>query len=160
MNSIITDMPDRDVRPIQLIDRFILTQITELEHQFTLVFPATWVTEILRVDHAQILALPFYNPLLVGIIDRDGEITPLIAAARLLDLVPSYLSDRLMVVRLNKSSEMLGNIGVIVDRFIGTVTRQELPPDLFTAHRAGELVMMRSTLVPIDSWQPKYQLSY
>jgi chemotaxis signal transduction protein len=159
MNAIIADTTDLSTSQIQLVDRFILTQVTGIENQFTLVFPATWVTEILRVDRDKILTLPFYNPLLMGIIDRDGEITPLISAARLLNLVPAYLSEKLIVVRLNKSHEMLGNMGLIVDRSIGTATRQELPPDLFSAHRAGDLVMMRSTLVPIDSWQPQYQLS-
>ncbi len=159
MNAIVADIAEQNTSQVQLIDRFILTQITGVECQSILVFPATWVTEILRVNRTQILALPFYNPLLVGIIDRDGEIIPLIAAARLLDLVPPYLPEQLMVVKLNKSSEMLGNVGLIVDRLIGTTTRQELPPDLFTAHRAGELVMMRSALVPIDSWQPQYQLA-
>jgi chemotaxis signal transduction protein len=158
MNAIITDIAEQDISQLQLIDRFILTRVTEVEREFVLVFPATWVTKILRVNRNQILVLPFYNPLLVGIIDRDGEIIPLIAAARLLDLVPPSLPEQLMVVKLNKSSEMLGNVGLIVDRLIGTTTRQELPPDLFTAHRAGELVMMRSALVPMDSWQPQHQL--
>jgi chemotaxis signal transduction protein len=144
------------------IDRFILTQVigtkAGIEQYFTLVFPAAWVSEILRIDRSQILELPFYDRALIGIIDRGGQITPLIAAAQCLE-VQSSLSEKLIVVRLNKANERLGNVGLIVDRLIGTTTRQELPPDLFTADRAGEMVMMRSTLVALDIWQPQYQLS-
>jgi hypothetical protein len=52
-----------------LEQRFILTQVEQL----TLVLPATWVTEIIRIDRSQILDLPFYDPLLVGIADRHGS---------------------------------------------------------------------------------------
>ena len=40
---------------IALVDRFILTQVAES----TLVFPAAWVAEIIRIDRSQILDLPF-----------------------------------------------------------------------------------------------------
>jgi chemotaxis signal transduction protein len=141
--------------------RFILTQVERL----TLVLPATWVAEILRIDRSQILDLPFYDPLLVGIANYNGQITPLIATARLLEITPGSLPERLVVVRLvggkpapleNRSAEGLGNVGLIVDRAIGSATRAELPPELFTADRAGSMVMMRAALVPTNLWQPKY----
>jgi chemotaxis signal transduction protein len=141
------------------IDRFILTQVigtkAGIEQYFTLVFPAAWVVEILRIDRSQILKLPFYHSSLIGVIDRGGQITPLIAAAHCLEVQPS-LGEKLMVVRLNEANEELGNVGLIVDRLIGTTTRQELPPDLFTVDLAGKMVLMRSTLVSPDIWRPQY----
>jgi hypothetical protein len=137
---------------ITLADRFILTQVADL----TLVFPATWVAEIVRIDRSQILDLPFYDPLLVGIANYNGRVTPLIAAAKLLELNKWSLSARSIVVRLNESVDRLGNVGFIVDRAIGNTTRSELPPELFTTNRSGSLVMMQSKLVPANLWQPRY----
>jgi chemotaxis signal transduction protein len=136
-----------------LEQRFILTQVERL----TLVLPATWVTEIIRIDRSQILDLPFYDPLLVGIANRHSRIVPLIATDRLLEVVPSSLPERLVVVLLeDRGDRELGKVGLIVDRAIGSSTRQELPPALFTTNRTESMVMMRSDLVPTTLWQPKY----
>jgi chemotaxis signal transduction protein len=132
--------------------RFILTQVEQL----TLVFPATWVAEITRIDRSQILDLPFYDSLLLGVANYSGQITPLIAAARLLEVAQVSLSKRLVAIRLDRSAGRLGNVSLIVDRAIGSITREELPPALFTADRAGTMVMMRSHLVPASLWQPQY----
>ena len=132
--------------------RFILTQVADR----TLVFSAAWVTEIWRVDRSQILDLPFYDPLLVGIATHNGQVTPLIAAARLLQLATFALPERLMVVRLNQAAGRLENVSIIVDRAIGTKQREELPAELFTTRQDGSMVMMRSDLVPASLWQPQY----
>jgi chemotaxis signal transduction protein len=135
-----------------LADRFILTQVDRQ----TLVFPATWVAEILRIDRSQILSLPFYDSLLVGIANYNGKMTPLIAAARLLELEQFTVPERVMVVRLNQTAGQLENVGIIVDRAIGSSTRDELPCDLFITNSAHGMVMMRSQLVPTSLWQPQY----
>jgi chemotaxis signal transduction protein len=135
-----------------LVNRFILTQVDRQ----TLVFPATWVTEILRIDRSQILDLPFYDSLLVGLANYNGRMTPLIAAARLLEVENFVVPERVMVVRLNEAAGPLENVGIIVDRAIGSSHRAELSPQLFTTNRAGEKVLMRSSLVPTSLWQPQY----
>ena len=132
--------------------RFILTQVEHL----TLVFPATWVVEIIRTDRSQVLDLPFYDPLLVGIVNYNSQITPLIATCGLLAVAPASLAERLVVVRLDPGAGELGNVGLIVDRAIGSITREQLPPELFSSDRSGSMVMMRSSLVPSNLWQPKY----
>jgi hypothetical protein len=137
---------------LTLADRFILTQVADL----TLVFPATWVAEIVRIDRSQIMDLPFYDPLLVGIANYNGRVTPLIAAARLLEVGKLSVPERSIVVRLNETADRLGNVGFIVDRAIGNTTRAELPPEIFTTERSGSLVMMHSNLVPTNLWQPQY----
>jgi chemotaxis signal transduction protein len=135
-----------------LTNRFILTQVDRQ----TLVFPATWVTEILRIDRSQILDLPFYDSLLVGIANYNGRMTPLIAAARLLEAETFVVPERVMVVRLNEAAGQLENVGIIVDRAIGSSTRDELPSDLFVTNSVHGMVMMRSQLVPTSLWQPHY----
>ena len=153
MSANITNlMPPVVGTAFDLEQRFILTQVERL----TLVLPAIWVTEIIRIDRSQILDLPFYDPLLVGIADRKGRIVPLIATDRLLDVATGSLAERVVVVLLeDRGDRTLGNVGLIVDRAIGSSTRQELPPELFTADRAGSMVMIGSTLVPTNLWQPK-----
>jgi chemotaxis signal transduction protein len=135
-----------------LADRFILTQV----ERHTLVFPATWVAEIVRIDRSQILGLPFYDSLLVGIANYNGLMTPLIAAARLLELKQFTVPERIMVMRLNQAAGQLENVGIIVDRAIGSSTRDELPSDLFSTNNAIGMVMMQSALVPTSLWQPQY----
>jgi chemotaxis signal transduction protein len=154
MSASITNlMPPVIGTTVDLEQRFILTQVERL----TLVLPATWVTEIIRIDRSQILDLPFYDPLLVGIADRHGRIVPLIATDRLLEVTPRSLPERVVVVLLEDSGgQELGKVGLIVDRAIGSITRQELPPELFTASRTESMVMIRSDLVPTNLWQPKY----
>jgi chemotaxis signal transduction protein len=136
-----------------LADRFISTQV----ERFTLVFPAVWVSEILRLERSQILDLPFYDPLLLGIVNHNAQITPLIAAARLLETIePFNLKEKLMVVRLNQSAGSLANIGVVVDRSIGSYTRQELPPELFEPNQIdSNILLMRPELIPANLWQPQ-----
>jgi chemotaxis signal transduction protein len=150
-----TISPPTQLVPAQtlLADRYILTQVERL----TLVFPAVWVAEIIRLDRSQILDLPFYAPLLLGVVNHNAQITPLIAAARLLETsAPFNLQERLMVIRLNEAAGKIANVGIVVDRAIGSSTRQELPPDLFASSTINaELVLMRHELIPADLWQPQ-----
>jgi chemotaxis signal transduction protein len=136
-----------------LRNRFILTEV----ERFTLVFPAVWVAEILRLDRSQILDLPFYGPLMVGIVNHNGQITPLVAAARLLKVESFTLRERLLVVRLNQTAGSLANIGFIVDRAIASSTRDKLPADLFTtaATTTSEMVLLHPELIPAGIWQPQ-----
>lgn len=138
---------------ISLADRFILTGV----ERFTLVFPAVWVAEVWRFDRVQVLDLPFYDSLLVGIVHHKAQITPIVAAARLLKTPePFRLTDRLMVVKLNAAAGKLANVGVVVDRAIGGSTRRELPPELFASSKSSlEMVLMRPELVPSSLWQPQ-----
>jgi hypothetical protein len=148
MNTTINNLTPITTEQTSLADRFILTQV----ERHTLVFPA----EILRIDRSQILGLPFYESLLVGIANYNGLMTPLIAAARLLELNQFTVPERVMVVRLNQAAGQLENVGIIVDRAVGSSTRDELPSDLFITHSAHGMVMMRSSLVPTSLWQPQY----
>ncbi len=136
-----------------LADRFILTTV----ERFTLVFPAAWVAEIIRLDRSKILDLPFYNPISIGIVNHNAQIIPLIAAAKLLETTePFLLKEKLMIVKFDRSAHQLPNVGIVVDRAIGSTTRQELPPDLFNSSKiAADLVLMRPELIPSDIWQPQ-----
>jgi chemotaxis signal transduction protein len=137
---------------IILADRFISTKVAET----TLVFPAIWVAEILRIDRSQILDLPFYDPLLVGVVHHNGQIIPLVSAARLLKVEQLGIQERSIVIKLDRTAGKLANIGLIVDRAIGTVNRQDLPPALFsTTETIDGMLLIHSDLIPTDLWQPR-----
>jgi chemotaxis signal transduction protein len=151
MTAITTDRASAVTPQIALADRFILTGVERL----TLVFPAVWVAEILRIERSQILDLPFYNPLLVGIVNHSGLVTPLIAASRLLDSTSSTLPERLLVVRLDRTAANFANVGIIVDRAIGSSNRNELPPSLFDpASNDTQMRLISAAAIPPDLWQP------
>jgi chemotaxis signal transduction protein len=136
-----------------LVDRFILTQVDRL----TLVFPALWVAEIVRIERSQILDLPFYTPLLAGITHQNGKILPLISAHRLLHSAQTGLRETSTVVKLNSSAESLSRIGLVVDHAVGSRTRNDLPDSLFegTPKTAESMVLIGPELLPPDLWQPQ-----
>jgi chemotaxis signal transduction protein len=135
-----------------LAERFISTEVAGI----TLVFPAIWVTEILRIDRSQILDLPFYNPLLVGIVHHNSQIIPLISASRLLKVEQFVIPERSIVVKLAPTAGKLANIGFIVDRTIGSVNRQDLPPAIFSTSKTIDgMLLMHPDLIPPDLWQPR-----
>jgi chemotaxis signal transduction protein len=154
MTAIATNDPTSQVENQSVLtDRFILTEVDK----FTLVFPAIWVTDILRIDRSQILDLPFYDSLIVGIINHNGQITPLVATARTLKVKRFSLPEKLLVVRLNQVAGTLANVGFIIDRAIASSTRDKLPANLFTATptTASEMVLMCPELIPAEIWQPQ-----
>lgn len=136
-----------------LRERFILVQV----QSFSLVIPAAWVAEIFRIERPQILSLPFYSPVLVGITHHGGRVLPLLSAHHLLKTDPPSLRETVMVVKLNDAAETLAHVGLVVDRTLGSQTRAELPPAIFAdaSNAMSEpIVLLPTTGVPSDLWQP------
>lgn len=131
-----------------LVDRFILTQVANK----IVVFPATWVGEVLRIDRAFVLNLPFYNQLVAGIVDRNGQTIPLVNTASLLKLEQLNLPERFVVVKLDRAEDGLTNVGLIVDRLVGNITRAELSSELFTTHNSGGMILIQSHIFPTNLW--------
>jgi chemotaxis signal transduction protein len=152
MMTVTTDRTSQATTPTVLADRFILTEVD----RSTLVFPAEWVAEIWRIDRTEILELPFYDSLLVGIVHHHGSIVPLVAAARLLELTFT-LRERLLVVRLNETAGKLANVGIIVDRAIGSSNRDLLPPSIFepAVDLYAETILLDPATISPDLWQPQ-----
>lgn len=136
-----------------LSDRFILTQVQSI----TLVIPAAWVTEIFRVERSQILPLPFYSPLLLGITHQSGQVLPLLSAHSLLTAESALPKENNMVVKLGDAAGSLAQVGLIIDRTLGSQTRTELPSDLFSESPQSPpaaMMLLRPEMVSADLWQP------
>lgn len=136
-----------------LSDRFILTQVQSI----TLVIPAVWVTEIFRVERSQVLPLPFYNPLLLGITHQGGQVLPLLSAHSLLTAESALPRENNMVVKLGDAAGSLAQVGLIIDRTLGSQTRTALPSDLFSESPQSPpaaMMLLRPEMVSADLWQP------
>ncbi len=144
-----------------LSDRFILAQVQSV----TLVIPAAWIADIFRVERSQILSLPFYSALLVGITHQGGRVLPLLSAHSLLQAEPVSLKgssafslrENNMVVKLGDAAGALAQVGLVIDRTLGSQTRAELPAAIFSKspqspHEA--MVLLHPEMVGPELWQP------
>jgi hypothetical protein len=136
-----------------LSDRFLLAQVQTL----TLVIPALWVVEIFRVERSQILALPFYSPLLIGITHHGGRVLPLLSSSTLLNAPSTSLRENTMVVKLGDAAGSLAQVGIVIDRPLGSQTRAEIPSTVFADAAQSpndSIVLLRPERVSADLWQP------
>lgn len=110
-----------------LQDRYILTQVG---HQ-RLAFPSQWVAEILLIERWQILNLPFYAPMILGVVHHQGRIVPLLAIQHLFAGNPGTIRETVSVVQLSREAGNLAGIGIVVDRALENRSRDQLPDGLF-----------------------------
>jgi CheW-like domain len=139
--------------PDALSERFILAQVQSI----TLVIPADWVAEVFRVERSQILPLPFYSPLLVGITHQGGQVLPLLSAHRLLTAESALLRENSMVIKLGDAAGALAQVGLVIDRTLGSQTRTELPSAVFLESPQSSnaaMILLRPEMVSADLWQP------
>lgn len=136
-----------------LSDRFILTQVQSV----TLIIPAVWIADIFRVERSQILSLPFYSALLIGITHQGGRVLPLVSAHSLLQTESVSLRENNMVVKLSDAAGALAQVGLVVDRTLGSQTRAELPDAVFSKLPQSPneaMVLLRPEMVGPELWQP------
>jgi chemotaxis signal transduction protein len=129
-----------------LQSRPILTQVGQQQ----LAFPSHWVAEILLVERSKILSLPFYDPMLLGLIYRQGQVIPLISAHVLLsealdqDKRFRAMQETLTVIHLGQTTHQLAGIGIVVEEIVNNPTAQ-----LLSKQRVFQL-----SDVPSHIWQP------
>ncbi|NKB17825.1 MAG: chemotaxis protein CheW [Pseudanabaena sp. CRU_2_10] len=140
--------------------RFILAGVD----QFIIVFPSNVVADISIVDRSQILSLPFYDPVIWGIIHRSGQIVPLVSLRQIFGVSAGFMTERqrLTVVQLNPAMGGLAGVGLIVDTTLGTSSVQELPSDLFSAEMStgssksnSKMRLFQPEMLGDRLWQPQ-----
>ncbi|SRR5579883_1054907 len=128
--------------------RYMLTQVGNQQ----LVFPTNWVAEIMLIERSQILKLPFYDRLLMGLIHYNGSIVPLLSARHLLQQALSQdghsksLKETLSVMRLRSTVDGLAGVGIVVDQVMGS-----LAPAQITEQR-----LFQPSDIPDHLWQPRW----
>jgi chemotaxis signal transduction protein len=93
-------------------------------------FPDVLVSEIMILERSAILALPFYENAIVGVVHHQATLMPLLLLRLLMGEQRALITESLTVVRLSKITEdlnykHLAGIGLIVDRVIGSLTTEE-----------------------------------
>lgn len=145
------------IYPNQTEQRFILAQVDKL----TIVFPSAMVAEILIVERSQILALPFYEPAVLGCVHNAGQIVPLVSMHPIVRTKAGLTKESLTVVRLADIAGVAG-IGLVVDRILGSKSPEQLPPDVFTnelsvdsANADIKMWLFRPEVLSSHFWQPQ-----
>lgn len=137
-------------------ERYILTQVGS----WVLVFPARWVAEIFRVQRSRILDLPFYQSPLVGVTHHNSQIIPLTSAHQVLQTTENTLRETVTVLQLSHEAERLANMGIIVDKALGSASKEELPPTVLTTQAlhppdTDSKVLFQPDWFPLDLWHPQ-----
>lgn len=127
--------------------RHLVTQAGQQQ----LAFPLQWVSEIMLVEQSHILALPFYDPMLFGVLHDKGDIVPLLVAplagkAETAAFIQSLKTKRtLTAVRLNRAAGRLAGVGLVVDRVI----------ERTAAESSSSVRIFQLEDIPSTVWQPR-----
>lgn len=122
--------------------------------------PSDWVAEIIRVSRSQLLDLPFYSPLFLGVIHHSGAILPLVSGHRLLQLPETGLRETSIVVSLNATVANLAHVGLVVDQLLGGTANTpsamtSWTPTVGTPPLPHTQVLLHPHWLPQDMWQPR-----
>ncbi|PZO44462.1 MAG: hypothetical protein DCF19_01535 [Pseudanabaena frigida] len=107
-------------------NRYIVTKVGDR----SVTFPDVLVSEIMIVERNAILALPFYEIAIMGVIHHQASIMPLLLLRLVMGEQRALITESLTVVRLSKvadelSDTKLSGVGVVVDRVFGSFTTEE-----------------------------------
>lgn len=144
-----------------LQERYILTQVGQQQ----LAFPSQWVAEILLIERSQILALPFYDPALLGVVHHHGRIVPLVAIQPLLEGVVRSMRETVSVVQLGHEVGPLAGIGIVVDQALENRSHDQMPTALVDADASTPsstktaLHLFQPQLLSDRLWQPQRWLA-
>jgi chemotaxis signal transduction protein len=128
--------------------RYLLAQVG----QHTLVFPASQVLQIIRIDRGKVLSLPFYPPVVAGIVHYNGSLLPLVTGHVLLGQAPSTGGELWTVMGWRQAHSL---VGIVIDRTLGSRNRADLPPELWTTSPPDRWTLMTDDLLPPNLWQPQ-----
>jgi chemotaxis signal transduction protein len=121
-------------------------------------FASALVSEILVVEHSQILPLPFYDPSLLGIIHHQGSMVPLVTGLGAGSQSGSWLQERIWAVRLSSAAGELAGVGVVVDQVLGSIAPQAVAPGSSLPDQPqvdfGQ-TWFRPEDIPAHLWQPQ-----
>lgn len=135
-----------------LSQRYILT----LVGQQKLAFAADWVLEIITFKRSQVLSLPFYNPMMLGVVYYRAKLVPLVDTSSILKLMPSEgMKETLMAVRLSRLTGELAGVGLLVDRAVGSLSREQL----VNYTEEPPIRVFQPEDFPSTIWQPQRECS-
>ncbi len=126
---------------------YILTQVGERR----IAFPTQTITGILLTERSQVLALPFYHEMILGVVHYQGQLVPLVTLRHLLEGKPSPLREVFNAVQLSESTSVPG-LGLIVDQLLGHCGEDQVADD-HTIERFQPQIL-EPTLWQPQRWTP------
>lgn len=130
-------------------------------------FPHTWVSEILLLPQAQVLALPFYPAPLLGVIHHQGVVVPILLGQMLLQSADESFSqattlpETLTILRLSPTVPQAAGVGIVIDQLLGQTSDGSLEqpaasPNNFVAPAKAmqEVIQFKPELISAQVWQP------
>jgi len=145
--------------------RYVLTGLG----QQTLVFPDVMVAEIMLVDRSYLLNIPFFGSAVLGVIQQQGNIIPLVSLRRALGEQNVLIPEKITVIRLSDFADDLVGTGLVVDKVLSSVSAEQyaasLPAQIAsqgssqTSNQVSSQIHVRIeyllTQLPTHVWQPQ-----
>ncbi|AFY73103.1 chemotaxis signal transduction protein [Synechococcus sp. PCC 7502] len=131
--------------------RYVLASLDHLQ----LVFPDVFVAEIMIVERSELLPIPFFNPSILGLVQQQGVITPLVSLKRALQGIKALVPEKITVVRLSEELEEIAGAGLVVDRVISSVTSDQYL-QLSSEVKQSEYLRLEGLLTRLGEtlWEP------
>jgi chemotaxis signal transduction protein len=133
-------------------ERYVLTRVKQQQ----LAFPTQWVAEIIRIeDHNRILPLPFYSPMILGIIHHQGSLIPLLASECMWMNLSESPSDGILrgqtlsAIRLSEAAGEMAGIALVVDQVVNTVSTEML------SQQSQPVRLFELASIPSQVWHPQ-----
>lgn len=139
--------------------RYILTQVENQQ----LAFPTQWVTEIILVERSQILTMPFYHSMVLGVVHHQGSIIPLITLPRINQgqqtqvVQKNRIQETMKVIHLAESVNKLSGVGLIVEQVIGSISHEQLLANeqKQLENFPSQIEVFQPDRIPPSIWQPR-----
>jgi chemotaxis signal transduction protein len=153
--SAIADFPSLLLSSAELDQRFVLIQVGSIK----LIVPAQAVAETLIIERSRLLTIPFYSSAVLGCFHHLGQIVPLFSTHQLLGFSGSMTTERLIVLRLSQQVGHCAGVGLVIDKVLGTKTKEQLEPEFLSVLQASslnsEIQLFRSEMLPDTLFLPQ-----
>ncbi|MEM6434397.1 MAG: chemotaxis protein CheW [Cyanobacteria bacterium P01_D01_bin.115] len=124
-------------------NQYILAQVGSRQ----VAFPTDMVTGIVLSERSQVLALPFYQDTILGIVHYQGQFVTLVMFQQLLEGQPGPLREVFNAIQLSERTGVPG-VGLVIDRLLGNCTETDVSTN--DAIERFQPQMLNSKL-----WQPQ-----
>jgi chemotaxis signal transduction protein len=135
--------------------RLILTRVADV----TLAFPTAWVSEIFQADRKQVLPMPFYSALVLGVLHHNSQVVPLVLGDRLFGNLSAPLKETLTVIQLGRAAGELVGVGIVVEQLLGSKQAHEIESVRSANGTAtvakDQTIVFNAELIPETLWQPQ-----
>ena len=124
-------------------NQYILTHVGTRR----LAFPSASVSGILLVERSHVLALPFYQKALLGIVHHQGQLVALVALQQVLEGSSGQAREVFNAVQLSENTSAPG-LGLVIDRLLGTCSDDQVSSD-------DDIEAFQPQFLEPTLWQPK-----